>query len=218
MQVFLGLAFLTEGVLFGFHLKGSHLDVAVHTLLVLVVLATAGCCMMEPAMSSSMLVPAARVHLVIVQGAWFIQIAQILYTGTLGMFLQVFFAVDTSGSTKSHHIARRSVVFPPSLVRLGILMHTLVLRAVALLAFVSKYAHPLQLGQCSPLIGASPISLDHDRGSGAGCTPQLPNALGHDGPDAVGHHECHVYYVFVPDGWQPATQTMLRGTRTTMAA
>lgn len=46
-QLFLGLAFVVEGLLFAFHLKGSMLDWSLHLLLVLLVLAAALVCFAE---------------------------------------------------------------------------------------------------------------------------------------------------------------------------
>jgi hypothetical protein len=47
VQTFLGLAFLVEGTLFAFHLKGSALDWSLHFLLVLLILAAAIACFAE---------------------------------------------------------------------------------------------------------------------------------------------------------------------------
>ena len=47
MQGVLGSAFLVEGILFAFHLKGSSLDKLVHILLVLLVFAAALVCFAE---------------------------------------------------------------------------------------------------------------------------------------------------------------------------
>ncbi len=47
MQGFLGTAFLVEGMLFAFHLKGSSLDMSLHMLLVLLVFAAALACYAE---------------------------------------------------------------------------------------------------------------------------------------------------------------------------
>ena len=46
-QGFLGTAFLMEGMLFAFHLKGSSLDMSLHVLLVLLVFAAALACYAE---------------------------------------------------------------------------------------------------------------------------------------------------------------------------
>ena len=46
-QGFLGTAFLVEGILFAFHLKGSSLDKSLHVLLVLLVFAAALACYAE---------------------------------------------------------------------------------------------------------------------------------------------------------------------------
>ena len=47
MQGFLGTAFLVEGMLIAFHLKGSSLDKSLHVLLVLLVFAAALACYAE---------------------------------------------------------------------------------------------------------------------------------------------------------------------------
>ncbi len=46
-QLFLGLAFVVEGLLFAFHLKGSALDWSLHFLLVLLVFSAALACFAE---------------------------------------------------------------------------------------------------------------------------------------------------------------------------
>ncbi|CAK0738288.1 hypothetical protein CVIRNUC_001021 [Coccomyxa viridis] len=85
---FLGTAFLVEGMLFAFHLKGSSLDMSLHMLLVLLVFAAALACYAEmgvasPSKSAGALLPTLRAMLVMLQGIWFIQIAEILYTGKI---------------------------------------------------------------------------------------------------------------------------------------
>ncbi len=47
LQGVLGSAFLAEGILFAFHLKGSSLDKSVHILLVLLVFAASLACFAE---------------------------------------------------------------------------------------------------------------------------------------------------------------------------
>ncbi len=47
VQGVLGSAFLVEGILFAFHLKGSSLDKSVHILLVLLIFAAALVCFAE---------------------------------------------------------------------------------------------------------------------------------------------------------------------------
>ena len=76
------MAFLIEGLLFGFHLKGTALDMKVHFILVMVVLGNAGACFLEIAHPHSFLITTARAQLTMLQGLWFYQIASILFTGT----------------------------------------------------------------------------------------------------------------------------------------
>lgn len=77
-QAFLGLAFLSEGVLLGFHLKGPQVEVRVHLILVLQVLATVVAILAELARPSSVLAALARPWLTLLQGAWWIQTAFIM--------------------------------------------------------------------------------------------------------------------------------------------
>lgn len=81
MQGFLGIALLVEGLLFGFHLKGSALDMRLHLILVLVVFLSALVCFLEIQHPHSFALSTVRAQLVMLQGAWFYQIAAILFKG-----------------------------------------------------------------------------------------------------------------------------------------
>ena len=81
VQGFLGLAFLCEGLLFAFHLKGTELDWKLHLLLVLLILGAAVCCFAEMAVQHSVVLATLRTQLVLLQGVWFCQIANILFVG-----------------------------------------------------------------------------------------------------------------------------------------
>lgn len=76
---FLGIALLVEGLLFGFHLKGSALDMRLHLILVLVVFLSALVCFLEIQHPHSFALSTVRAQLVMLQGAWFYQIAAILF-------------------------------------------------------------------------------------------------------------------------------------------
>ena len=71
-----------EGLLFAFHLKGTALDWRLHFLLVLVVFLGAGTTLAEVAHPHAVLLSTLRAQLVLLQGIWFVQIAEILYRGT----------------------------------------------------------------------------------------------------------------------------------------
>ena len=79
MQGFLGAALLVEGVLFGFHLKGTALDWRLHFLLVMAILLAAVVTWAEISRPQSVLLSTLRAQLVMLQGVWFCQIAQILF-------------------------------------------------------------------------------------------------------------------------------------------
>ena len=83
LQAFLGTAFLVEGLLFGFHLKGTALDMKVHYILVLIVLANSATCFLEIAAPSNFLLTTARAQFTLLQGLWFYQVAEILFKGKL---------------------------------------------------------------------------------------------------------------------------------------
>ncbi|EIE18466.1 hypothetical protein COCSUDRAFT_60132 [Coccomyxa subellipsoidea C-169] len=78
-HIFLGVAFATEGLLFGFHLKGTPLDWSLHVLLVMLIFAASLVCFGEYRFQGSFVLTAARGQLVLLQGIWFIQIAEILF-------------------------------------------------------------------------------------------------------------------------------------------
>ncbi|KAK9807527.1 hypothetical protein WJX72_001620 [[Myrmecia] bisecta] len=78
-QAYLGMAFVVEGTLLAFHLKGTMLDFALHLLLVLTIFTTAIVIFAEMSHPHNMLLAALRGSLVFLQGVWFIQIGNILY-------------------------------------------------------------------------------------------------------------------------------------------
>ncbi|EFN55136.1 hypothetical protein CHLNCDRAFT_134206 [Chlorella variabilis] len=67
---FLSLAFLSEGLLLVFHLKGPRVEIMVHLILVLQVFATVVAILAEMAKPRSILAASARPWLTILQGAW----------------------------------------------------------------------------------------------------------------------------------------------------
>lgn len=81
LQAFLGLAFLVEGTLLGFHLKGPSIEVHVHLILVMQILATVLAVGAEMAAPGNIVVASARPWLTMLQGVWWIQTAYIMYTG-----------------------------------------------------------------------------------------------------------------------------------------
>lgn len=87
LQGFLGVAFMVEGLLFAFHLKGTALDWKLHLLLVLVVFCVSLACFAEIANPNSLLLTTVRAQLTLLQGLWFYQIAQILFRGKPACFL-----------------------------------------------------------------------------------------------------------------------------------
>ncbi|BDA48314.1 Transmembrane protein 45B [Coccomyxa sp. Obi] len=78
-HAFLGLAFAAEGLLFAFHLKGTPLDWSLHFLLVILVFAASLVCFGEYRFPGSFVLTVLRGQLVLLQGIWFIQIAEILF-------------------------------------------------------------------------------------------------------------------------------------------
>lgn len=81
MQGALAMAFVIEGLLFAFHLRGDLLDVEIHTLLVITIFLTAVVIFAEIQHKSNVLLSALRANLVIMQGVWFVQAAYILFRG-----------------------------------------------------------------------------------------------------------------------------------------
>ncbi len=80
-QAALGLAFVTEGLLLGFHLKGAPIEVLVHKILVITIAGSAAVMFAEICCKGSVLLTLARALLVLLQGIWFIQIGYILFKG-----------------------------------------------------------------------------------------------------------------------------------------
>ena len=78
-QAALGVAFVVEGLLLGFHLKGSDLEVVVHKILVITIAMSAVVIFAEIRSKSTVLLTLARSLLVILQGIWFVQIGLILF-------------------------------------------------------------------------------------------------------------------------------------------
>ena len=81
VQGALAMAYVIEGLLFAFHLRGDLLDVEIHTLLVLTIFLTAIVILAEIQHKSNVLLAALRPVLVIMQGVWFVQAAFILFRG-----------------------------------------------------------------------------------------------------------------------------------------
>mmetsp|Transcript_10178 Transcript_10178/g.30607 ORF Transcript_10178/g.30607 Transcript_10178/m.30607 type:complete len:322 (+) Transcript_10178:368-1333(+) len=78
-QAALATAFIVEGLLLGFHLKGSPTEILVHKILVITIAASAIVMLAEIRYKNNVLLTAARAMLVGLQGIWFIQIAYILF-------------------------------------------------------------------------------------------------------------------------------------------
>lgn len=75
------MAYVIEGLLFAFHLRGDQLDVEIHTLLVITIFLTAIVILAEIQNKSNVLLASLRPILVIMQGVWFVQAAFILFRG-----------------------------------------------------------------------------------------------------------------------------------------
>lgn len=78
-QAALAVAFIVEGLLLGFHLKGSPLEIMVHKILVITIAASAVVMLAEIRYKDNVLLTAARAMLVGLQGIWFIQIGYIMF-------------------------------------------------------------------------------------------------------------------------------------------
>ncbi|KAL4445297.1 hypothetical protein ABPG77_011122 [Micractinium sp. CCAP 211/92] len=76
---FLALSFMSEGLLLVFHLKGPRVEILVHLILVLQVFSTVVAIFVELGAPSSILAASARPWLTMLQGAWWIQTAYIMY-------------------------------------------------------------------------------------------------------------------------------------------
>lgn len=81
MQSALGVAFVVEGLLLGFHLKGTTLEVVVHKILVITIAMSVLVMFAEIRSKASVMLTLARALLVVLQGVWFIQIGYILFKG-----------------------------------------------------------------------------------------------------------------------------------------
>ncbi|DBB05337.1 hypothetical protein WJX82_005298 [Trebouxia sp. C0006] len=79
----LAMAYVIEGLLFAFHLRGDQLDVEIHTLLVITIFLTAIVILAEIQHKSNVLLASLRPILVIMQGVWFVQAAFILFRDNL---------------------------------------------------------------------------------------------------------------------------------------
>lgn len=76
---FLGLAFLVEGILLVFHLKGPEIEVIMHLITALLVFATVIAVAAETACPYNLFVASMRPMLTIVQGVWWIQMAYMMF-------------------------------------------------------------------------------------------------------------------------------------------
>ena len=81
VQAALGVAFMVEGLLLGFHLKGAPLEVLLHKILVITIALSALLMFAEIRSRGSVVLTVGRSLLVGLQGIWFIQIGYILYKG-----------------------------------------------------------------------------------------------------------------------------------------
>ena len=77
----MGIAFITEGLLLGFHLKGAPIEILVHKILVITIAGTAVVMFAEICSKGSVILTLGRALLLILQGIWFIQIGYILFKG-----------------------------------------------------------------------------------------------------------------------------------------
>jgi hypothetical protein len=78
-RAFLGMGFLIQGLLLGFHLKGPPIEVMVHLILVLIVGATVAATAAEGYAPGSLVVASLRPALTLLQGVWWVQTAYVLY-------------------------------------------------------------------------------------------------------------------------------------------
>ena len=76
---FVALAFLVQGVLLVFHLKGPSIEVMVHLILVLVIFATFIACVFEGFNRDSVVASSLRPMLTLLQGVWWVQTAFIMF-------------------------------------------------------------------------------------------------------------------------------------------
>ena len=92
------MAYVIEGLLFAFHLRGDQLDVEIHTLLVITIFLTAIVILAE-IHKSNVLLASLRPILVIMQGVWFVQAAFILFRG-MSCLQQL--SISAKASNKHH--------------------------------------------------------------------------------------------------------------------
>ena len=79
------LAFVTEGVLFKYHLHGRPpLDVFLHTVLLYVIAACVIITLLENYKRESVVIATCRIYCVFLQGTWFVQVGFILYNPVYG--------------------------------------------------------------------------------------------------------------------------------------
>jgi hypothetical protein len=78
-HAFVSLAFLVQGVLLVFHLKGPAIEIMVHLILVLVIFATFIACIFEGFNKDSILASSLRPLLTLLQGVWWVQTAFIMF-------------------------------------------------------------------------------------------------------------------------------------------
>jgi Family of unknown function (DUF716) len=76
------LAFLVEGLLLVFHLKGSPLEILLHKILVITIFITVLVMFLEIVYPRSVLLAVARSQLVLLQGVWWLQMARMMYRST----------------------------------------------------------------------------------------------------------------------------------------
>ncbi|KAL6780227.1 hypothetical protein ACKKBF_B13955 [Auxenochlorella protothecoides x Auxenochlorella symbiontica] len=75
----LGMAFLIEGMLLVFHLKGPKIEILVHLILVIQIFLTVVAVVFEALMPTSFAAALARPLSTVIQGVWWIQTAYIMY-------------------------------------------------------------------------------------------------------------------------------------------
>lgn len=105
------MAYVIEGLLFAFHLRGDLLDVEIHTLLVLTIFLTAVVILAEIQHKSNVLLSALRPILVIMQGVWFVQAAFILFLSKFGGSTQDSIICAHSGMTDWHALILLQVCY-----------------------------------------------------------------------------------------------------------
>lgn len=78
-RAFIGLAFLVQGILLVFHLKGPSVEIILHLILVLIIFSTVIAIIAEGCAPRSLLIGSIRPYAVLLQGVWWIHLAHMMY-------------------------------------------------------------------------------------------------------------------------------------------